>query len=150
MWNEIIKGQFTNTLGPQKRILVVEDNELMRLVVSDSLSRLGYEVVTASDGGEGYELLLQNRFDLVITDFQMPKIDGLHLVDLIKECRPFTPVLMITGQSRNEILEKMTSGQVDFLMFKPFEMEELHQIVQSFLVNNSSESNTARLCKDGY
>ena len=145
-----MKEQSTNTLIQHKRILVIDDNELMRIVVSDSLSRFGYEVVTARDGGEGYELLLQNRFDLVITDCQMPKIDGWHLVDLIKECRPYTPVLMITGQSRNEIVEKMTTGQVDFLMFKPFEMEELHQIVQSFLVNNSSESNTARLCKDGY
>jgi len=145
-----MKRQLMNTLGPQKKILVVDDNELMRLALSGSLSRFGYKVVTAGDGGEGYELLLQNRFDLVITDCQMPKIDGWHLVELIKECRPYTPVLMITGQSRNEILEKMTSGQVDFLMFKPFEMEELHQIVQSFLADNSSKCKTARLCKDGH
>ncbi len=52
-----MKGQLTNTLGPQKRILVVDDNELMRVVLSDSLSRIGYEVVTAGDGVEGYARL---------------------------------------------------------------------------------------------
>jgi DNA-binding NtrC family response regulator len=145
-----MEKQLSNTLGPQKRILVVDDNEHIRVSLSDSLSIFGYEVVTASDGVKGYELLLQNRFDLVITDCQIPEIDGWHLVDLIKERRPYTPVLMITGQSREEILEKMTTGQVDFLMFKPFRMEELHHIVQSFLVNNSSERNTTKICKDVY
>jgi DNA-binding NtrC family response regulator len=83
--------------------------------------------------------LLKNRFDLVITDSQLPKINGWHLVDLIKGNRPYTPVLMITGQSRDEIIKKMTIGRVDFLMFRPFRIEELHHIVQSFLVNHSSE-----------
>jgi DNA-binding NtrC family response regulator len=68
----------------------------------------------------------------------MPGIDGLHLTDLIKARSPHTPVLMITGQSRDEILEKMASGQVDFLVLKPFGLDELHHIVQSFLVNSSS------------
>ena len=49
-----------------------------------------------------------------------------------------------------EILEKMTTGQVDFLMFKPFRMEELHHIVQSFLVNNSSERDTTKINKGVY
>ena len=145
-----MKEQLTNTLGPQKKILVVDDNEHIRISLSDSLSVFGYEVVAASDGVEGYELLLQNRFDLVITDCQMPEIDGWHLVDLIKERRPYTPVLMITGQSRDEILEKMITGQVDFLMIKPFRIEELHHIVQSFLVDNSLERNTTKICKDAH
>jgi len=140
-----MEKQLSNTLGPQKRILVVDDNEHIRVSLSDSLSIFGYEVVTASDGVKGYELLLQNRFDLVITDCQIPEIDGWHLVDLIKEHRPYTPVLMIIGQSRDEILEKMTTGQVDFLMFKPFRIEELHHVVQSFLVNHSSEMSTTKV-----
>jgi DNA-binding NtrC family response regulator len=130
--------------------LVIDDNEHLRDSLSGSLSAIGYEVVTASDGVVGYELLFQNRFDLVVTDCQMPKIDVWHLVDLIKERRPYTPVLMIIGQSRDEIIEKMTTGQVDFLMFKPFRMKELHHIVQSFLVNNSSERNTTKIYKGVY
>jgi two-component system autoinducer 1 sensor kinase/phosphatase LuxN len=101
-------------------------------------------VVTADCGAEGFELFLQNKFDLVITDCQMPAIDGSHLTDLIKARSPNTPVLMITGQSRDEILEKMSSGQIDFLMFKPFGLEELHHIVQSFLVKASSGKNITR------
>ena len=136
--------KWTNTFGPQKKILVIDDNEHLRDSLSGSLSAIGYEVVTASDGVEGYELLFQNRFDLVITDSQLPKINSWHLLDLIKENRPYTPVLMITGQSRDEIIEKMTTGQIDFLMFRPFRIGELHHIVQSFLVNHSSEMNATK------
>ena len=136
--------KWTNTFGPQKKILVIDDNEHLRGSLSGSLSAIGYEVVAASDGVEGYDLLLQNRFDLVITDSQLPKIDGWHLLDLIKENRPYTPVLIITGQSRDEIIDKMTTGQIDFLMFRSFRIGELHHIVQSFLVNNSSEMNATK------
>ena len=125
----------------RKKILVIDDNEHLRNALSESLSAVGYEVVTAGNGVEGYDLLLQERFDLVITDSQLPKICGWHLLDLIKERRPYTPVLLIMGQSRNEIVEKMTTGQIDFLMFRPFRIEELHHIVQSFLVNHLSEGN---------
>ena len=122
----------------KQRILVVDDNEAMRVFLSDALSIFGLEVVTADCGADGFDLFLQDKFDLVITDCQMPGIDGLHLTDLIKARSPNTPVLMITGQSRDEILEKMSSGQVDFLMLKPFGLEELHHIVQSFLAKSSS------------
>ena len=139
-------GKWTNTFGPQKKILVIDDNAHLRNALSGSLSAVGYEVITASNGVEGYDLLLQKRFDLVITDSHLPKIEGWHLLDLIKEQRPYTPVLLIMGQSRNEIVEKMTTGQVDFLMFRPFRIEELHHIVQSFLVNHSSEMNNTKIC----
>lgn len=125
--------------------MVIDDNDHIRVSLSGSLSAIGYEVAAVRNAVEGYDLLLKNRFDLVITDSQLPKINGWHLVDLIKEHRPYTPVLMITGQSRDEILEKMTTGQIDFLMFKPFKIEELHHIVQSFLVNDSSEMNTTKV-----
>ena len=145
-----MREQWTTTLSPQRRILVIDDNDHIRVSLSGSLSAIGYEVAAASNAVEGYDLLLKNRFDLVITDSQLPKINGWHLVDLIKEHRPYTPVLMIIGQSRDEILEKMTTGQVDFLMFKPIRMKELHHIVQSFLVNNSSERNTTKIYKGVY
>ncbi len=145
-----MREQWTTTLSPKRRILVIDDNEHIRVSLSGSLSAIGYEVAAASNGVEGYDLLLKNRFDLVITDSQLPKINGWNLLDLTKEYRPYTPVLMITGQSRDEILEKMTKGQIDFLMFRPFRIEELHHIVQSFLVNDSSEMNTTKICNGVY
>jgi CheY-like chemotaxis protein len=88
------------------------------------MSIFGYEVVIADCGTEGFELFLQNKFDLVITDCQMPVIDGRYLLNLIKEHSPHTPVLMIKGQSRDEILEKISSGQVGFLTCHRLEDEE--------------------------
>jgi DNA-binding NtrC family response regulator len=134
-----MKGKVTNTSDRQKRILVVDDSELMRVFLSDSLSLIGYEVVTVGDGFDGFELFSQNRFDLVITDCYVPGIDGCYLSGLIKKRSPHTPVIMITGQPHDEISEKMAPNQVDWQIFKPFEWEELLHIVQSFLVNPSSE-----------
>ena len=134
-----MKWKVTNTSVRQKRILVVDDSELMRVFLSDSLSLFGYEVVTIGDGLEGLELFSQNRSDLVITDCYVPGIDGCYLSGLIKKRSPHTPVIMITGQPHDEILEKMAPNQVDWLILKPFEYEELFHIVQSFLVNPSSE-----------
>lgn len=145
-----MRAQWTTTLSPQRRILVIDDNDHIRVSLSGSLLAIGYEVAAASNAVEGYDLLLKNRFDLVITDSQLPKINGWHLLYLIKEHRPYTPVLMIIGQSRDEILEKMTTGQIDFLMFRPFRIEELHHIVQSFLDNDSSEMNTTKICNGVY
>ena len=142
--------KWTRIFGPQKRILVIDDNEHIRVSLSGSLSAIGYKVVTASSGDKGYDLLFRNRYDLVITDSQMPEINGWHLLDLIKAHRPCTPVLMITGTSRDEILEKMKTTRVDFLMFRPFRIEELHHIVQSFLVNNSSEMSTTKISNGVY
>lgn len=134
-----MKRQLANTLGLSKKVLVVDDNELMRVFLSDSLSLIGFKVETAEDGFEGFELFSHSRFDLVITDYDMPGIDGCYLTDLIKKRCSHTPVLMITGRSQDEVLEKITASQVDWLMFKPFEWEDLLHAVQLLLVNAPSE-----------
>ena len=134
-----MKRQFTNTQDFKKRILVVDDNKLMRTFLSDSLARLGYEVQTAYDGFDGIEIFSKDRFDLVITDCYMPGIDGCYLSGLIKKRSPHTPVLMITGQPRDEISEKMTASQIDWFIFKPFEWEELLNAVQLLLANTPYE-----------
>jgi len=72
----------------KKRILVVDDNEAMRVFLSDALSIFGHEVAVADCGADGFELFLQDKFDLVITDCQMLGIDGLHLTDLNKISKP--------------------------------------------------------------
>jgi CheY-like chemotaxis protein len=117
----------------KKRVLVVDDDALIRAFLYDALSMLDYEVATASGGAEGFKQFGQNFFDLVITDCKMPGMDGWQLAALIKQVSPYTPILMVTGQSEDEVRPKMQSGDIDFLIFKPFRLEKLYEAVQASL-----------------
>ena len=71
-------------------ILVVDDNNVFRMVVSKMLSRLGYEVSSADSGENGLNLFLKNKFDVVLSDYEMPAMDGVELACSIKKTTPHT------------------------------------------------------------
>ena len=111
------------------RILIVDDEEPIRIMVSSLVSMMGANPVAASNGKEALELFQQNQFDLVITDLDMPEIDGLTLASSIKENSPRTPIVMITG---NETAH-LEIDHVDFVVFKPFGRAEFESTIRSFL-----------------
>ena len=108
-----------------KRILVVDDDQVIREVILRILSVRGYECETAADGLEAVALLEHARFDVVITDMVMPKMDGLQLIAHIKDHHPGTDVLVITGNSDTFIYSNIiNAGGSDFII-KPFDNDEL-------------------------
>jgi CheY-like chemotaxis protein len=131
------------TEGTCKRILVVDDEKDIRNVFSKVLSFLGYEVVVARTGTEGLNLFLTNPFDLVLTEFQMPGMDGWSLAVHIKDRFPNTPVVMITGQVKDGVMEKIKGSCVDFVMFKPSRLEDILKTVQRMLDTGSAERSTS-------
>jgi len=116
------------------RVLVVDDQEEIRRIISRLISFLGYEVVTAGNGREGLQLFSLSPFDLVITDLDMPVVDGLTFAYSIKERSPHTPVVMITGNG----WEASQGGPVDLVMHKPFSLADLENAIQMFLNNGNS------------
>jgi CheY-like chemotaxis protein len=114
-----------------RRILVVDDNEIVRIVVTKMISRLGYEVLATDSGEKGLSLFLKNQFDLVITDFEMPGMDGIELAIRIKEKSPFTLVILMTGHGKNPTLAKLSGTLVDQALFKPFGLQEIAEKIQS-------------------
>jgi DNA-binding response OmpR family regulator len=80
-----------------KRILLVEDESTTRAYIADLLRTEGYEVDEARDGAQGLELFARRQFDLVISDFIMPKIDGLKLISRVHAMSPHTPIILITA-----------------------------------------------------
>ena len=111
-----------------KRILVIDDDEMIRTVFERFLKGKGYTVDCAADGKEGLRLLESQSPDLVITDIMMPDTDGLEVVLSIREHHPSLPVIAISGG--------MTIAPMDFLplakkigackvLYKPIELEEL-------------------------
>jgi two-component system sensor histidine kinase and response regulator WspE len=123
-------------LVARKRILVVEDSETMRTVERNILDRHGYEVDMAEDGMEGWDAIRLGDYDLIITDVEMPRMNGLMLVSLIKhEPRLLsTPVLIVSGNEREEDRRLgLAAGANDYLTKSSFREETFLHVVGTLI-----------------
>jgi len=117
----------------RSRILVVDDQELMRLSLEETLGRAGYAVTTADRGADALEAVEAAEFDAVVTDLKMPGMDGLDLVRRLGERsarrRECLPVVVITAHGSIETaVEAMRRGAFDYVQ-KPFEPDEIELVV---------------------
>src|SRR5450432_743191 len=124
------------------RILVVEDSASMRSFVRNALeldarSAAGVDVVEASSGFEALRLLPRGPYDLVITDINMPDINGLELISFIRrsESHKHTPVLIISTQSSERDRARGLSLGANGYLTKPFSLEDLQSEVWRFLAD---------------
>jgi len=115
----------------RNRILVVDDAKGVREILSIALSAMGFTVIAASDGNEGFERFCEEPCDLVLTDLRMPRMDGWLLARLIKGKSPTTRVILITGEDRKTVLRGLERGEVDSVLFKPFGLEEIEKVVSA-------------------
>ena len=122
------------------RILIVDDTKVIRDTLSDMLSVMGFEVTVAGSGNEGLSLFPKNSFDLVITDLQMPDLDGWTLALHVKDKSPNTPVVLITGSEKKKVMEKLKGSCVDSVVFKPFTLEDIQETVKIMLDERLRES----------
>src|SRR5271163_516785 len=120
-------------LPEKKQVLIVDDEPNLRKILSAQLSRDGYDVLTAEDGGQGLLLLREHHIDLVITDLKMPKVDGMTLLKKALEEEPELPVVLITAHGTiDTAVEALKTGAFDFVT-KPFDKDEVRQIVAKAL-----------------
>jgi len=117
-------------------VLVVEDDRLNRNLICKVLRNAGHQVVEACDGAEALELLNAQRFDLVITDFMMPRLNGLKLVEQLHPLQPQLPIIFITGYL-SAISGKAILDNVAEVIPKPFELDVLRSTVQRVLESTS-------------
>ncbi|HEX8162748.1 MAG TPA: response regulator [Pyrinomonadaceae bacterium] len=121
-------------MGEAKRILVVEDDDVARELVRRTLVRRGYEVTTAADGIEAYELAVKVVPDLIITDIQMPAADGAHLVRRVRDTPELllTPIIVTTGYGSGSATLTLAQG-ADAFEPKPVDPESLLRSVERLL-----------------
>jgi DNA-binding NtrC family response regulator len=118
---------------PKKSILIAEDEQLLRESLAELLEGEGYEVVQAPDGKQAYGKALERAFDLVITDLKMPEMDGLTLLEQLRQIAPRTPVLVLTAYGTVEsAVGAMRAGAVDYLL-KPAQFNDVLIRVQRAL-----------------
>ncbi len=115
------------------KILFVEDEEDLTLIVADTLRGQGYEVITAADGIEGLEKFKTEAADIVVADVMMPKMDGFSMAKEIRKLSPTVPLLFLTAKSTiDDVEEGFEIGANDYLK-KPFELRELIVRIKALL-----------------
>lgn len=115
-----------------KQILTVDDSASVRQMVSFTLSKAGYQVAEAGDGKEGLAKAGRQKFDLVITDLNMPVMDGLEMIAGIRKLagNEYTPILMLTTESQAAKKDAGRKAGATGWIVKPFNGEQLISVVQ--------------------
>tara|TARA_Y100001956_G_C4042679_1_gene151350 strand:+ start:312 stop:674 length:363 start_codon:yes stop_codon:yes gene_type:complete len=118
-----------------KTILVAEDFQTSRRVIVNALTRNGYKTIEACDGVEALEQFNGQKIDLLITDFNMPNMDG---ADLVKNMRQidrykYIPVLVLSTEVKQKKKEKATAAQITAWIQKPFDLEQFLKLVDKSL-----------------
>jgi cyclic di-GMP phosphodiesterase len=114
-------------------ILIVDDDQAVRDVLSEGLGSSGYLCETACDGVEGLEKLRKNGFELVVSDIDMPEMDGVQFLQEIKKSRPDTEIIMLTGVVDVDVaIQSMRLGAGDYIT-KPFNLAEVRITVERAL-----------------
>jgi two-component system, chemotaxis family, chemotaxis protein CheY len=120
----------------QMKILAVDDSPTMRRIIINTLRRVGYsDVVEATNGKDALAKMKVEKIDLVITDWNMPQMDGLALVTSIRSSDEYKalPVLMVTSRSvKEDIVEALKAGVSNYIV-KPFTPETLKQKIEECL-----------------
>lgn len=120
-------------------VMVVEDDNDLREALNETLTLAGYRVATAGDGQEALRQLDERQFDLVVSDIQMPHMDGHTLLKKLKGQQPELPVMLMTAYgSIQQAVDAMRDGAVDY-MVKPFEAEVLVNMVSRYASQTRSE-----------
>lgn len=133
----------------KNKVLLVEDEADLTLIVSDTLHEQGYEVLTANDGVEGLEKFKSQRADIVVADVMMPKKDGFAMAKEIKKLSPDVPLLFLTAKNTiDDVEEGFEIGANDYLK-KPFELRELIVRIKALLMRYHKESKDEKGFKIG-
>jgi signal transduction histidine kinase/ActR/RegA family two-component response regulator len=115
--------------GRSARILVIDDEDAVRDILSQMLRAEGHRVVLASDGEEGIKRFQNEEFDIIFTDLGMPKISGWEVSKRIKGINPKVPIAMITGWGMEVNREKMSESGIDLIVSKPFDFDQVIRLV---------------------
>lgn len=111
------------------RVLVVEDDRDTRELVANALLQAGYEVQQAVDGADALGYLEKERYDVIITDYRMPRMDGLRLLAISRRRWPSTPVVLVSSEM-GDLAECAVQQGAYAWMMKPYDSKNLLQVVR--------------------
>ena len=124
----------------QHRILIVDDDENLLKLLCETLETIGYDALTATNGVSAIKLVKTSQVDLVIADISMPEMDGLQLLQHVKEFNPKIPVLLITGVNMNNIKDRVYQYGADAFLDKPFRIARIEALLERLLTQPTERS----------
>jgi len=132
-----IRGSHAGVSGVTmaKRVLIVDDSSAIRKSVHFILDQAGYEVVAAEDGLDALSKLDGASFDLIVTDVNMPNLDGIGLVQKVREQPDFkyTPIVVLTTESQGSKMEEGKAAGATGWIVKPFDADKLLSVVKRLI-----------------
>ena len=130
-----------------KRILVVDDEENARIALSKILAREGYDVASAGNGYEALNYLRGREVELIITDINMPEMNGMAFLRELNRSHPASNVIMITAYGEVEsYIEAMNLGAFEYIN-KPVKLDELNKVINK-IFNQASDDQTKESCNE--
>ncbi len=129
------------------KVMIVEDDAAIRNLYGYLLRSAGYEVVEAFDGQDALEKYIEQPCNMVITDMNMPRMNGMQLVEELRRRSPDVHIIMITAYGTTDTPREAFSRGTNDYMAKPFEVEELRDRVKGYFesqpqIDDSSEAQT--------
>ena len=128
------------------KILLLEDDELFASTVEDFLSDEGFEVDIASDGEKCLELNFEKNYDLYIFDINVPKINGLDLLESLRQSQDNTPTIFLTSYKDKDTLQTAFLNGCDDYLKKPADLDELLLRIKALLKRNKKQFDIIKLC----
>jgi PAS domain S-box-containing protein len=140
----ITQFSITEEQTEKNRILLVEDSEMNKKLITVLLKKMGYEIETASNGEEAIQILSQNHFDLVLMDVQMPVMSGIETTKCIRNGErnvknPNVNIVALTANAMTQDRNKCISAGMNDYLAKPFKPEDLKNIIEKFLGKGKSQ-----------
>ncbi|PXW92731.1 response regulator receiver domain-containing protein [Streptohalobacillus salinus] len=117
-----------------KKILVVDDELVLRMLIVDSLEDLGYPITEAENGHQALKLINENHYDIIILDYMMPGMTGIELLDQLDPTRmKKTSIVMLTAKTQEKDQDQAKGAGVDVFMKKPFSPLALYDLIEELL-----------------
>ncbi|HPJ96502.1 MAG TPA: response regulator, partial [Syntrophales bacterium] len=130
------------------RILIVDDELNMRLVLKAMLSKEGYEVFLAEDGLVALNVLKENEISAIVTDLKMPRLDGVGLLERVAKEYPSIPVIIITAYGTvNTAVDALKKGAFDYIT-KPFDQDDLRNVIRKAVRTREFNQNEVLMNED--
>ena len=134
-----LKLESSQKSGEKKslKILAIDDQTVILDLISAMCQTSGYQVQVADDSEKGLQMALSEHFDLILTDLAMPGLSGLEVAREIIKKRPQMPIILVTGWEVNLSREKLKESGISKVLYKPFRIEQLTELINSFLHSRS-------------
>lgn len=120
--------------GLTPRLLIAEDEEILRMLIVDTLEDDGYDIDEAEDGAEAYNFIQDNDYDLVLLDYMMPEMTGLEVIKKVRsEGNMDVKIMMLTAKAQKKDEEIAREAGANYFISKPFSPVELASVVEDIL-----------------